>query len=99
MDEEMTRQFQERVDAQKRLLDKQTQELGEFDYQSSTMGLDTERIVEATRVSLASNADDDVDILVHGSTLSLTSNALRSNTGLLSSAVSTSHLQTASNVR
>lgn len=103
MDEEMARQFQERVDAQKRLLDKQTHELGEFDYQSSTMGLDTERIVEATMHSAVSNADDDIDLPVHGSTLSLASSALRSSgrgTSLqLTMAVSTSQLTTMGNVR
>lgn len=84
MEEETSTFQQERAENQEQLHERQSRQLENFDLETTTMGLDAMRIVEATQDSYQ---DDDLDS-VRGSVLSLTpstsSNSFtHSNTHLL----------------
>lgn len=69
MEEEIAKFSTEREQRTEHLLSQQHKELQEFDLQTTTMGLDTNHIMEATQDSY--DDDDDLDS-VRGSRLSLT---------------------------
>jgi hypothetical protein len=73
MEEEMERLMQDRSMRTHQLLDKQSKEIGEFDLQTTTMGLDNMHIVQSTQETYQF---EDLDTAsVRGSVLSLTPSA------------------------
>ncbi|ELT99016.1 hypothetical protein CAPTEDRAFT_226205 [Capitella teleta] len=71
MEEEMARFLSELADRQASLVAKHSKELEQFDLQTTTMGLDSMHIKEATQDSFQEDVDLDTDS-VRGSMLSLT---------------------------